>query len=100
MLVDDFGEAFRFYRDELGLEPSFDEPSYASFAAGDASVAIFERAGQAETAELRPTGDSALLVLDVDDVDVARLGDRVVGPPVDRPDWADGSHTSGILRGT
>jgi lactoylglutathione lyase len=90
MLVDDFGDAFRFYRDELGLEPSFgDEPPYASFAASDASVAIFERAGQAETVALRPTGDSVLRVLDVEDVDAqaARLEARIVGPPVDSPDW-------------
>ena len=92
LLVDDFGEAFRFYRDELGLEPGFgaeDDPPYASFAAGEAAVAIFERSGQGETVELRGAGDSALLVLEVDDVDAqaARLGSRVVGQPVDRSDW-------------
>jgi catechol 2,3-dioxygenase-like lactoylglutathione lyase family enzyme len=92
LLVDDFGAAFRFYRDELGLEPGFgseDAPPYASFVAGDGAVAIFERSGQAETVELRAPGDSTLLVLEVDDVDAdaARLGDRVVREPVDRSDW-------------
>ena len=90
LLVDDFGEAFAFYRDELGLETSFgEEPPYASFKAGDGSVAIFERSGQAETVELRGVGDSTLLVLEVDDVDslVSRLRDRVVAGPVDRGDW-------------
>jgi lactoylglutathione lyase len=92
LLVDDFGGAFRFYRDELGLEPGFgaeDDPPYASFAAGDGAVAIFERAGQGQTVELREAGDSLLLVLEVDDVDaeVDRLGDRIVGGPVDRGDW-------------
>ncbi len=89
-LVSDFGEAFRFYRDELGLESSSgDEPPYASFAAGGGSLAIFERAGQAEAVDLRPAGDSTLLVLEVDDVDAAveRLRDRVVGGPVDQGDW-------------
>jgi lactoylglutathione lyase len=92
LLVDDFGAAFRFYRDELGLEPGFgaeDDPPYASFAAGDGAVAIFERAGQGTTVELREAGDSVLLVLEVDDVEaeVARLRDRIVAGPVDRGDW-------------
>ena len=91
-LVDDFGEAFRFYREVLGLEPGFgseDEPPYASFAAGEGAVAIFERSGQGETVELRAPGDSTLLVLEVDDVDAAteRMGDAVVAGPVDRSDW-------------
>jgi catechol 2,3-dioxygenase-like lactoylglutathione lyase family enzyme len=92
MLVDDFGEAFRFYRDELGLEQGFgaeDDPPYASFAAGDGAVAIFERSGQGETVELREPADATLLVLEVDDVNaqVARLGYRVVAQPVERSDW-------------
>ena len=92
LLVDDFGEAFRFYRDELGLQPGFGaegDPPYASFVAGEGAVAIFERSGQEESVQLRPEGDSTLLVLEVDDVDaeVARLGERVVGQPVDRSDW-------------
>ena len=50
LLVDDFGAAFRFYRDTLGLTAaSGDETSgYASFDTGTGSVAIFERAGQGE----------------------------------------------------
>ena len=92
LLVDDFGEAFRFYRDELRLEPSFgaeDDPPYASFRAGDGAVAIFERAGQGEAVELRQPGDSTLLVLEVEsaDAEAERLGDRVVGGPVDRAEW-------------
>ena len=91
MLVDDPGTAFRFYRDELGLTVAFGnegEP-YASFDTGTGTVAIFARGGQAEVVELRPPGDSTLLVLEVDDVDahVARLGSRVVVEPVDQPDW-------------
>ena len=90
LLVDDFATAFRFYRDDLGLEATFgEEPPYASFRAGEGAVAIFERAGQGETVELRGSGYGTLLVLELDDVDeaVARLGDRVVAGPVDRPDW-------------
>ena len=91
LLVDDFAEAFRFYRDVLGLGTASGDASsgYASFDTGSGSVAIFERGGQAEVVELRPPGDSTLLVLEVDDVDaeVARLEAHVVQAPVDQPHW-------------
>jgi catechol 2,3-dioxygenase-like lactoylglutathione lyase family enzyme len=87
MLVDDPGEAFRFYRDELGLTPTFGEEGepYASFG----EVAIFSREGQADAVELRGAGDGALLVLEVDDADewARRLGSRVVAGPTDQPEW-------------
>jgi lactoylglutathione lyase len=91
LLVDDPAAAFRFYRDELGLTVAFGnegEP-YASFDTGTGTVAIFARDGQGDAVELRPPGDSTLLVLEVEDVDgdVARLGSRVVGEPVDQPEW-------------
>jgi lactoylglutathione lyase len=91
LLVDDFGAAFRFYRDELGLEVGFGDESsgYASFAAGTGTIAIFERADQNEVLELRAPGDSTLTVLEVDDADaaVARLSDYVVQAPQDQPEW-------------
>ncbi len=91
LLVDDPAEAYRFYRDELGLEPGWGEEgeAYASFAAGDGTVAIFARGGQAEAVELRNPGDGALLVLEVDSVDeyVERLRRYVVAGPTDRSDW-------------
>ena len=90
LLVDDFGEALRFYRDVLGLETTFgeDEGPYASFRAGDGAIAIFERSGQGEVVGLRLPGDGALVVLEVDDADaeVARLRDHVIAGPVDQPD--------------
>ena len=91
-LVDDFAAAYRFYRETLRLEPGFgsvDQPPYASFAAGDGAVAIFERSGQNEAVELRSPGDSTLLVLEVDDVDaeVERLTEHVVAGPVDKGEW-------------
>jgi lactoylglutathione lyase len=91
LLVDDFAAAFGFYRDALGLAVSSGDESsgYASFDTGTGSVAIFVRAGQEEVVELRPQGDSTLLVLEVDDVDadVARLAARVVAGPMDQPEW-------------
>jgi lactoylglutathione lyase len=91
LLVDDFPAAFRFYRDELGLEASFgDETSgYASFRTEGGTIALFVRAEQGDVVELRPPGDAALVVLEVDDVDaaVARLAERAVGGAVDQPGW-------------
>jgi lactoylglutathione lyase len=91
LLVDDFAAAFGFYGDTLGLTASFGDESsgYASFDTGTGAVAIFARADQGEVVELRPQGDSTLLVLEVDDVDaaVARLQEHVVQAPVDQPDW-------------
>jgi lactoylglutathione lyase len=91
LLVDDFPAAFRFYRDLLGTDASFgDETSgYASFAAGEGTIAIFDRGEQGGVVELRPPGDSTLTVLEVDDADavLARLSDNAAGDPVDRQDW-------------
>jgi catechol 2,3-dioxygenase-like lactoylglutathione lyase family enzyme len=91
LLVDDFATAFRFYGDTLGLGAAFGDESsgYASFDTGSGTVAIFERSGQGEVVELRPPGDSTLLVLEVDDVDAAISGkdEHVVRAPVDQPEW-------------
>ena len=88
LLVDDFGAAFRFYRDALGLAPSFgdEDGPYASFATEPASLSIFTRDGQRETVELRDTGDSAVVPLEVDDVD-AEARRLALAEPVSRPDW-------------
>lgn len=91
LLVDDFGAAFRFYRDELGLQVGFGDESrgYASFNAGGGAIAIFERADQEAVVDLRPPGDSTLSVLEVDDADSAvdRLSDFVVQAPQDQREW-------------
>ena len=91
LLVDDFGIAFRFYRDAVGLAVSSGDESsgYASFAAGSGTLAIFERGGQGAVVELRAPGDSTLTVLEVDDVDAAveRLREHVVQDPQDQPAW-------------
>ncbi len=91
MLVDDPAEAFRFYHDELGLEPTWGEEGdeYASFSAGDGAVAIFTRTGQEDVVELHGEGDGAVLVLEVDDVDewVRNLGERVVAGPTEKKEW-------------
>jgi lactoylglutathione lyase len=94
LLVDDFPSCFRFYRDVLGLEAGFGDESsgYASFNAGEGTIAIFDRAEQGEVVSLRPAGDGVLVVLEVDDVDAEaeRLrgaGAAVEREPQSRPDW-------------
>jgi lactoylglutathione lyase len=91
LLVDDFPGCFRFYRDVLGLQPSSREETsgYASFSTEGGTVALFERGDQGDVVELRAPGDSALLVLEVDDADqeVQRLGEHLVEGPVSKPEW-------------
>jgi catechol 2,3-dioxygenase-like lactoylglutathione lyase family enzyme len=92
LLVDDYGDTVRVLGSRvLGVEASFGDASsgYASFRLDGGALAIFARDEQAETLGLQLPGDGALVVLEVDDVDaeVARLGDRVIAGPTDRPDW-------------
>jgi catechol 2,3-dioxygenase-like lactoylglutathione lyase family enzyme len=91
LLVDDFPGCFRFLRDALGLDPSFgaEDDVYASFSAGEGIIALFRRSGQADVVALRAAGDSALVVLEVDDVDAEadRLREHLVGGPVSQPEW-------------
>ena len=91
LLVDDYAGCVRFYRDTLGLSLGFgDEDSgYGSFATDGGTLALFQRSEQTEVATLRDPGDSALVVLEVEDADAeaARLESHVVGGPVSRPDW-------------
>jgi catechol 2,3-dioxygenase-like lactoylglutathione lyase family enzyme len=91
LLVDDTAAAFRFYRDELGLTPSFgaEGEAYASFDAGGGIVAIFDRDAQNAASPLRAPGDGTLLVLEVADVDswAERLTARVVAGPSEQREW-------------
>lgn len=91
LLVDDFPASFRFLGESLGLECTFGEEGgpYASFAAGDGTIAIFRRPEQDAVIALQPGGDAALVVLEVDDVDAEtqRLGALVVGGPTSKPEW-------------
>jgi predicted enzyme related to lactoylglutathione lyase len=91
LLVDDFGACFRFYRDVIGLTPSFgdEESGYASFSSGDGTLALFQRDEQRAVVPLGERGDAALVVLEVEstDAEVSRLGDGIVAGPVSRPDW-------------
>ena len=88
LLVDDFGTAFRFYRDTLGLECTYGDEAgpYASFSTEPAALSIFTREGQATTTTLRDPGDGALVPIEVEDVDAE--AERLSLPePASRPDW-------------
>ena len=91
LLVDDYTACFRFYRDALGLEPTWGDETegYADFRTGDASIALIQRAGQAEVVDLRPPGDGSMVILNVESVDAAaeRLRDHLVSEPQSRPEW-------------
>ena len=88
LLVDDFSACFDYYRETLGLEPTFGDRDgpYASFGTDGASLSIFTREGQAETVALRGAGDSTVVPLEVDDVDAAAAM-RGLPEPTSRPDW-------------
>jgi lactoylglutathione lyase len=93
LLVPNYAECFRFYRDVLGLEPGYgdEESGYADFSAGGGAsvLALFERSEQDEIAALRAPGDGAAVIFKVDDVDAEaeRLREHVVAGPVSRSDW-------------
>lgn len=101
LLVDDFAEMFRFYRDLLGLVPAAGngEPPYVELAGGDSLIALFDRRlmqralGLPEVARVRSGADAMAIILRVPDVDrsYAELqgkGVAFLAPPTDRPDWS------------
>ncbi len=93
LLVDDPTLSYRFYRDVIGLAPSFGEEGepYASFDAGEGTIAIFARVHQTEVVDLDPPGDGVLVVLEVDDLEEtsAALVEAGLseGAITERPDW-------------
>lgn len=101
LLVSDFDESFRFYRDVMGFEVMWgDEGSgYASFkTSGNGRLSIFRRAEQAKTvgtADLPSEAkaqDRFVLVFRSRNVDKrlkrmkGKCTGRIIGPE-DRPDW-------------
>jgi catechol 2,3-dioxygenase-like lactoylglutathione lyase family enzyme len=101
LLVSDFAGCYRFYRDTLGLEPTWGEENdtYASFSTGtDVALALFDKAEMAvavNTSSLPVTAqsqDAVAFIFEVADVDVAfqqlsEMGARFVTEPLDHPDW-------------
>ena len=98
LLVDEYAETFRFYRDVVDLDPTFGDADsgYADFDTGDVTLALFDAEEMAEGVGVdtghRSGRDQVAVVLRVDDVDetAAELRDAGVGiaaPPADHPEW-------------
>jgi lactoylglutathione lyase len=100
LLVTRFDETYAFYRDVLGLKPTWGKPgeNYASFTfPGGGGIAIFRRSlmadavGTAARPSTRHEQDTAAVILSVDDVDA--LYGRLKGvidftnAPTDQPAW-------------
>ena len=97
LLVDDYAACFRFYRDVMQFPVTYgdEDGGYADFDAGsDVQLALFVRQYQLDQVggDGATSGDRAVLVLRVDDVDRAvddlrTRGAAVAGGPADRADW-------------
>jgi catechol 2,3-dioxygenase-like lactoylglutathione lyase family enzyme len=100
LLVSNFRECFRFYRDVTGFRVIFGEAagSYADFDAGPVNIALFDRhemsaaVGTLHLPAQVDAQDKVCLVFAVEDVDgvCAQLKARGVQPvlePADHPDW-------------
>ena len=99
LLVDDFDTCFAFYRDVVGLEPTLEAGGvYAEFRAGEAILALYQRALMAEvvgsdvTGRRPGAGDDVVVSLAVEDVDAAARelegrGARLVTQPHDQQRW-------------
>ncbi len=98
LLVKDFKTSFLFYRDVMGLVPTFggEDDVYADLDTGGALLALFqtemmEAAVGADTT-LIDGRDKAVLVFEVVDVDksvrdLQAKGVTFLTQPQDRPDW-------------
>ena len=89
LAVADFAASLRFYRDQLGLEvlAVYEDPPYATLTAAGARISLAEqnhpapdRPGVLMSAPADRSGANVVLVLEVDNAQVARqeLGDRGV----------------------
>lgn len=100
LLVTRFDETYAFYRDVLGLKPTWGKPgeNYATFAfPAGGEIAIFRRSLMADAVGMggrpstRSEQDSAALILTVENVDafyagLARVVDFLAAPK-DQPAW-------------
>ena len=98
LLVEEYTACFQFYRDILGLHPTFGdvESGYADFETGDVTLALFAAEEMTNALdETPPSGvgrDRACVVLRVEDVDETAMGLRtegveLVASPTDHPEW-------------
>ena len=110
LLVDNYRECHRFYREVLGFTPRFAQPEgvYDEFAAGarwffapaaeKIAISLYDRAmmagivGTGALPARAPVQDTMLIAFAVEDVDAAYdaltgMGVKFLAPPTDRPEW-------------
>lgn len=102
LLVSDFPACFRFYRDVMGLTPTWgkEDEAYASFKINEegAFLALFRRelmaeaVGREELPPKRAAQDVFVMIIEVDDVresakTLAERGATIVTEATERPDW-------------
>jgi lactoylglutathione lyase len=100
LLVSNFKGCFRFYRDVMGLQPTFgtEDGTYADFKVGESGFALFDKremaeaVGRANQPALSNTQDSVCLIFGVENVDetcqkMVTKGANCVTQPTDHLDW-------------
>lgn len=110
LLVDNFRDCHRFYREVLGFTPRFSQPEgvYDEFAVGARSIAggsgngvvlaLYDRGmmasiiGTGSLPARAPAQDTVAISFAVEEVDAAydaltAMGIKFLAPPSDRPEW-------------
>lgn len=100
LLVTNFKDCFRFYRDVLGLPVGFgtENDTYADFRLGEVNISLFDKSEMSDVLGTRglpviaATQDAVCFIFAVEDVDAACRELQVKGvrlelEPADRPDW-------------
>jgi catechol 2,3-dioxygenase-like lactoylglutathione lyase family enzyme len=100
LLVTNFRDCFRFYRDVMGFAPGFgtEDDTYADFVVGETNISLFDKAEMSQVLgtpdrPARPAAqDHVCLTFGVESVDefyrtLTEKGVQVAVPPADHPDW-------------
>ena len=100
LLVTNFRDCFRFYRDVMGFEAGFgtEDDTYADFVLGETNISLFDKMEMSQTLGTvdqpsRPISqDHICLTFGVEDVDefyetLMAKGVDVLIKPTDHPDW-------------
>ncbi|MEP0804952.1 MAG: VOC family protein [Chloroflexota bacterium] len=101
LLVTNFKDCFRFYRDVMGFQPGFgtENDTYADFLVGETNISLFDKNEMSQALgtldkPVRPDSqDHVCLTFGVDNVDefyksLVEKGVNVPVPPTDHPDWS------------
>lgn len=100
LLVTNFKDCFRFYRDVMGFQPGFgtEDATYADFVVGETNISLFDKNEMSQTLGTlaKPvrsdSQDHVCLTFGVDSVDefyksLVSKGVKVLVPPTDHADW-------------